>query len=91
MGKFNLNDVESIGFVFLKKEEGKYVFINKSKNNRDEKIYFGEIYEDKRYIVVENNCGQFYFRGWLKNRKELKKILKQVLISFSFDSNEADA
>jgi hypothetical protein len=29
--------------------------------------------------------------GWLKNKKELKKLLKQVLISFSDDSNEADA
>ena len=93
MGKFILNrhDVESIGFEFLKKEEGKYVFINKNNGNRDEKIHFGEIYENKRYIAIENNCGQFYFMGWLKNRKELKKLLKQVLISFSEDSNQADA
>ena len=93
MKKFILNrdDLESIGFVYLKKEGGKYVFINESKNNRDEKIYFGEFYENKRYIAIENNCGQFYFMGWLKNKKELKKLLKQVLINFSDDSNQADA
>ncbi len=93
MKKFILNreDLESIGFVYIKKEGGKYVFINESKKNRDEKIYFGEMYKDKRYIVIENNCGQFYFMGWLKNKKELKKLLNQVLISFSDDSNEADA
>ena len=59
MKKFILNrhDLESIGFVFLKKEEYKYVFINKSKNNRDEKIYVGETYEGKRYIAIAYNCG----------------------------------
>ena len=80
-------NIESIGFVFLKNEEGKRVFINTSKFNRDETIHFGEIQGELRYIVVENNCGQFYFMGWLKNKKELKKLLKQVSVSFSNDSN----
>jgi hypothetical protein len=70
--------LESLGFVFLKKEGYKSVFINDCHANRGEKICFGEIYEDKRYIAIENNCGQFYFMGWVKNKKELKKILKQV-------------
>ncbi|MBE7649147.1 hypothetical protein [Tenacibaculum finnmarkense] len=83
-------NIESIGFVFLKKEEGKRVFINKSKFNRDETIHFGEIKGELRYIVIENNCGQFYFMGWLKNKKELKKLLKQVGVSFS-ESSQADA
>lgn len=83
-------NVESLGFVFLKKDGNKDMFINESILNRDEKIYFGEIYEDKRYIAIENNCGQFYFMGWLKNKKELKKILEQVGIGFS-GSDQADA
>ena len=93
MKKFILktDDLESIGFVYMKKECGKDVFINKSKDNRSEKIHFGELYENKRYIAIENNCGQFYFMGWLKNKKELKKLLKQVLISFSHESNEAES
>lgn len=81
-------EVELLGFMFFKTEEDKSVFINNSKFSRDEKIYFGEIFEDKRYIAIENNCGQFYFMGWLKNKKELKKILQQVGVGF-MDSNEA--
>lgn len=76
-------DVESIGFVFLKIDGNKYVFVNESKFNRGEKIHFGELYEDKRYIAIENNCGQFYFMGWLKTKKELKKILYQVGVTFT--------
>jgi hypothetical protein len=77
-------NVKSLGFVFLEKRKEKLSFINESDKNRDEKIYFGELIENKRYIVIENNCGQFYFMGWLKNKKELKKILEQVGIFFKY-------
>ena len=75
-------DIESISFKYLKKDGDKSKFINKSTYNRDEKIYLGKRYENKRYVVIENNCGQFYFMGWLKNIKELKTVLNQVLIQF---------
>ena len=76
-------DLELLGFEFLEKEGDKDVYINKSEFNRDEKIYLGKIKDDLRYVVIENNCGQFYFMGWLKNKKELKKLLKQVCIDFT--------
>lgn len=88
--KFILNryDLESVGFIYIeKKEQGKYIFINKSENNKDEKIYFGNMDQNKRYIVIKNNCGQVYFMGWLKNKKELKKILKQLLIKYNKSSS----
>ena len=75
-------DLESISFKYLKKDGDKSKFINKSTYNRDEKIYLGKRYENKKYVAIENNCGQFYFMGWLKNIKELKIILNQVLIEF---------
>ena len=74
--------LEILGFVFLEKEGDKDVYLNKSEFNRDEKIYLGKIKDDLRYVVIENNCGQFYFMGWLKNKKELKKLLKQVGVGF---------
>lgn len=58
---------------YLKKE-----FINNKEFGRDEKIYFGEFFDNRRYIAIENNCGQFYFMGWLKNKIELEKALKQT-------------
>lgn len=75
-------DIESLGFIFLKYENSKIVFINNSIFNRDEKIHFGELYQDKRYIVIENNCGQFYFMGWIKNKEELEIILNQTCVNF---------
>jgi uncharacterized membrane protein len=74
-------NLESLGFVFLKKEGTKPVF--RCNISRDETIYFGEIYGDKKYIAIKNNCDQFLFRGWLKNKKELKKILEQVCVGFN--------
>lgn len=68
------DDLFKTGFQFLDSREGKLRFINE----RDEKIYFGDFYKELRYIVIENNCGQFYFMGWLKNKNELQKVLKQV-------------
>lgn len=76
-------EVESLGFVFFEKKESKSVFLNNDKSSRDERIYFGELFEGKRYIAVENNCGQFYFMGWIKNKKELKKVLSQVGVCFT--------
>jgi hypothetical protein len=71
-------NIKSLGFVCLEKD----TFINESPNNRDEKIYFGEIYQNKRYITITNNCGQFYFMGWLKNKKQLKRLFEQVGVSY---------
>lgn len=71
-------DIENIGFVFLRNEGNKLLFLNESKYNRDEKLYFGEKIENTTYIVIENNCGQFYFMGWIETIEDLKKILKQV-------------
>ena len=85
-----LKNLESLNFVFVQKDGNKSVFQNNCEFNRDEKIHFGEVYKDRRYIAIENNCGQFYFMGWLKTKKELKKILEQVGIGFR-DSNQADA
>jgi hypothetical protein len=75
----NEQDVLDCGFEqidtksYLKKE-----FINNKEFGRDEKIYFGEFFDNRRYIAIENNCGQFYFMGWLKNKIELEKALKQT-------------
>ena len=80
-------NIESLGFVYLEKRKGKSFFINESECNRDERIYFGELIENKRYIVVENNCGQIYFRGWLKDINEFKKLLEQTNVGFRLDSN----
>ena len=73
----------------FKKINEKSVFINESKCSRDEKIYFGELFENKRYIAIENNCGDFYFKGWLENKKELEKLLNQVCVGFNKESNQA--
>jgi hypothetical protein len=72
-------EVEGLGFKFLGIEEGKRKFINISKNNRDEQIYFGR----ENYVAIENNCGDFYFMGWLKSIEELKKLLNQVGVYYS--------
>lgn len=80
--KITQKKIESIGFVFIRKDGDKLLFLNKSPFNRDEKIYLGSEYESLRYVAIENNCGQFYFMGWLKNNKELKKVLKQVGVEF---------
>lgn len=72
-------DIIDLGFEqietrpHLKKE-----FINNKEFGRDEKIYFGEFFDKRRYIAIENNCGQFYFMGWIKNKSELEKVLEQV-------------
>jgi predicted nucleic acid-binding Zn finger protein len=71
--------LKELGFEFLEMDGDKKVFLNESKNNRDERIYIGK----NNYVVVENNCGIFYFMGWLKTKKELKRILKQVGVEYS--------
>lgn len=76
-------DLKSIGFVFFEKENNKDVFINECNFNRDEKIHLGETYKDKTCIVIENNCGQYYFMGRIKNKKELKKLLDQVGVNYA--------
>ena len=84
-----IEDIEILGFVLFKKINEKSVFINESKFSRDEKIYFGERFENKRYIAIENNCGDFYFKGWLENKKELEKLLNQLCVGFNKESNQA--
>jgi hypothetical protein len=71
--------VKDLGFEFLEMDGDKKVFLNESENNRDERIYLGK----NDYVVIENNCGIFYFMGWLKNIKELKILLKQVGVEYS--------
>ena len=82
------NDLELLGFAFLKKEDNKNVFINENKLSRDEKIYLGESYENERYIAIQNNCGDFYFKGWVKNIEELKIILIQIKVRFNNSNKE---
>ena len=74
--------LNSVGFLFSEKENNKDVFINECVLSRDEKIHLGETYQDKTHVVIENNCGQFYFMGWLKNKRELKKLLEQVGVNY---------
>jgi hypothetical protein len=74
-------DILDLGFEQLEtKPYDKLKFININSNNRDQCIHFeDEILEGMgKYIAIENNCGQFYFMGWLKTKKELETVLKQT-------------
>lgn len=75
-------ELEQLGFTLIRTEGDKKVFINKSDGNRDEIIYFGSLIESIRQISIENNCGQFYFIGWLKNKKDLTKVLNWTGVSY---------
>ena len=72
-------DILDLGFEQIEtRPHLKSEFVNSKEFGRDEKIYFGDFYQGLRYIAIENNCGQFYFMGWIKNKSELKKVLKMV-------------
>jgi hypothetical protein len=75
------SDIESLGFEKLEtKPYEKLKFININPDNRDQRIHFeDEILEGMgKFIAIENNCGDFYFKGWIKNKTELIKLLKQL-------------
>ncbi len=75
-------DILDLGFEKLEtKPYEKLQFININPDNRDQRIHLedDQITEGfGKYLAIENNCGDFYFKGWLKNKNELIKLLKQV-------------
>lgn len=75
-------DLEQLGFTLIHTDENKKVYINESEYSRDEKIYFGELFDNKRHIAIENNCGDFYFKGWLENKNDLIKVLEWTLVFY---------
>lgn len=78
-------DLRQLGFTLIRTDENKKVFINESDDSRDEKIYFGGLFENKRQISIENNCGDFYFKGWLESKEDLTKVLDWILVSYKKD------
>jgi hypothetical protein len=74
-------DIIDCGFEKLETKSCKKLkFININKYNRDECIYFEDKVVDGygKYVAVDNNCGDFYFKGHIKNKSELKKLLEQL-------------
>jgi hypothetical protein len=77
-------DIESLEFKKLEtKPYEKLKFINIKNTNRDERVYLEDDLINEgfgKYVAIENNCGGFYFKGWLKNKKEFQKLLAQLNI-----------